>query len=138
MYIDLLLLHLYTYRDDRVQYNMPQAALFVLFDFVIEHPCHEETRKNLLYMQIATSYFMRLQCVTGNTVFGTILAQFLQIATRFVECTCTSSITQPEVSANPRGSELWQSRDSGIGTIDFEESLGFQVRCGLRYVSPSC
>ncbi|WJG37040.1 uncharacterized protein FOBCDRAFT_253746 [Fusarium oxysporum Fo47] len=113
-----------------VQYNMPQAALFVLFDFVIEHPCHEETRKNLLYMQIATSYFMRLQCVTGNTVFGTILAQFLQIATRFVECTCTSSITQPEVSANPRGSELWQSRDSGIGTIDFEESLGFQ---GLQF-----
>ncbi|KAM5372391.1 hypothetical protein ACJA88_009140 [Fusarium oxysporum] len=52
-----------------VQYNMPQAALFVLFDF-------------------------------------------------------------PEVSANLRGSELWQSRDSGIGTIDFEESLGFQ---GLQF-----
>ncbi|EGU73128.1 hypothetical protein FOXB_16363 [Fusarium oxysporum f. sp. conglutinans Fo5176] len=109
-----------------VQYNMPQAALFVLFDFIIEYPCHEETRKNLSYMQIATAYFMRLQYITGNMVFGTILTQFLQIATKFMEGTCISSITQPEVSANPRGSELWQSRDSGIGTIGFEESLGFQ------------
>ncbi|EXA34103.1 hypothetical protein FOVG_14956 [Fusarium oxysporum f. sp. pisi HDV247] len=121
-----------------VQYNMPQAALFVLFDFIIEYPCHEETRKNLSYMQIATAYFMRLQYITGNMVFGTILTQFLQIATKFMEGTCISSITQPEVSANPRGSELWQSRDSGIGTIGFEESLGFQVRCDMRYVSPSC
>ncbi|WKT51481.1 FAD/NAD(P)-binding domain superfamily [Fusarium oxysporum f. sp. vasinfectum] len=113
-----------------VQYNMPQAALFVLFDFIIEYPCHEETRKNLSYMQIATAYFMRLQYITGNMVFGTILTQFLQIATKFMEGTCISSITQPEVSANPRGSELWQSRDSGIGTIGFEESLGFQ---GLQF-----
>lgn len=117
---------------------MPQAALFVLFDFIIENPCHEETKKNLSYMQIATSYFMRLQYVTGNMAFGTISTQFLQIATKFVEGECLSSITQPEVSANPRGPELWQSRDSGIGTIGFEESLGFQVRCDMRYVSPSC
>ncbi|KAK2124463.1 hypothetical protein NOF04DRAFT_1348252 [Fusarium oxysporum II5] len=109
-----------------VQYNMPQAALFVLFDFIIEHPCHDETRKDLSYMQIATSYFMRLQYATGNKAFGTIPTQFLQIATSFVEDTYPSSIIQPGASANPQESELWQSRDSGIGTSDIKESLGFQ------------
>ncbi|KAL5586772.1 hypothetical protein FOBRF1_016642 [Fusarium oxysporum] len=113
-----------------VQYNMPQAALFVLFDFIIEHPCHDETRKDLSYMQIATSYFMRLQYATGNKAFGTIPTQFLQIATSFVEDTYPSSIIQPGASANPQESELWQSRDSGIGTSDLKESLGFQ---GLQF-----
>ncbi|CZR44008.1 uncharacterized protein FPRO_13816 [Fusarium proliferatum ET1] len=113
-----------------VQYNMPQAALFILFDFIIENSCHEETKNNLSYMQIATSYFMRLQYVTGNMVFGTVVTQFLQIATKFVEGTCISSITQQEVSANQVGSELWQSHDNGIEMINFEESLGSQ---GLQF-----
>ncbi|KAG5754938.1 hypothetical protein H9Q70_002439 [Fusarium xylarioides] len=110
-----------------VQYNMPQAALFVLFDFIIENPSHSETRKNLSYMQIATSYFMRLQYATGNMVFGTILTQFLEIATKFLEGPCLPSITQPDVSANQRGLELWDNLDSGVGTTDYEESIGLQA-----------
>ncbi|EXK25803.1 hypothetical protein FOMG_17574 [Fusarium oxysporum f. sp. melonis 26406] len=113
-----------------VQYNMPQAALFVLFDFIIAHPCHDEARKNLSYMQIATSYFMRLQYATEDKVFGTVLTQFLQIATEFVQDTYAASINRPGAFENPQGSELCQSRGSGTGTSDFEESLGFQ---GLQF-----
>jgi hypothetical protein len=85
-------------------------------------------------MQIATSYFMRLQYATGNKVFGTIPTQFLQIATRFVEDADISNITHPGASGNPQRSELWQSRDSGIGTSEFEESMGFQVRCDMNKI----
>ena len=108
---------------------MPQSASFLLFDFVIEHPSHPETKKNLSYMQIVVSYFMRLQYATENSAYGTIPTEFFQIAANFVEDMAVSEASETQTADNPNGGvERWRGHNSGIDLGAHDELLGFQVR----------
>lgn len=107
---------------------MPQSASFLLFDFVIEHPRHPETKKNLSYMQMVASYFMRLQYATENGAYGTIPTEFFQIAAKFVEDIAVSEAPETQTGDDPNGVERWRSHSNGIDLGVLDELLGFQVR----------
>ncbi|KAG4268331.1 hypothetical protein FPRO04_14799, partial [Fusarium proliferatum] len=122
--IDLVhLIHLEPFVLPWIQYHMPQSALFLLFDFAIEHPSHPETRKNLSYMQMVASYFTRLQYLTKNGAYGTIPTEFFQIAARFVEDMTVSEASETQTGEGPNGVERVE-----LSVLD--ELLSFQ---GLPY-----
>lgn len=64
---------------------MPQSALFILFDAIIEYSNHVETKNNLSYLQILVAYFARLAHATGIDLFISVPGEFFQIATNFVQ-----------------------------------------------------
>lgn len=64
---------------------MPQSALFILFDLIIDSPTHPETKKILSYLQILVAFFVRLGYATGRESFGSVPSEFLQMATKFVD-----------------------------------------------------
>jgi hypothetical protein len=110
---------------------MPQSASFVLFDFILEHPSHPETKKNLAYMQKAASYFMRLQYATDNDAFGTIPTEFYQIAAKFVEDITSSGVSEIQTGENSERVEHWRSHSNGIGLGALDDLLNFQVSYNL-------
>ena len=63
---------------------MPQSALFVLFDFVIENPSHPETEKNLAYLKLLEAFFVRMGDGSGNKLYGSISGDFVEIANTLV------------------------------------------------------
>jgi len=88
-------------------YHMPQAALFVLFDSIVDYPVHEETKNNLAYMQLVVSYFMRVAIATKERLYDTVSTEFWQIATSFVEDVRNGAIIpQPNVNLTMQDSVL--------------------------------
>ena len=86
---------------------MPQSALFVLFDFVVEYPVHEETKNNLAYLQLVVSYFMRVAIATKERLYDSVSTEFWQIATSFVEDVRNGAIIpQPNVNVTMQDSVL--------------------------------
>lgn len=120
---------------------MPQSALFILFDVIVESPTDSRTKKSLSYLQILVGYFARLAYATGKELMGSMPCEFFQMAAKFVQ----------EVNENDTGcvshnssaihdlSREYQAAQPGIelqGTVA-EDILGFQVwRTGLPFHSP--
>lgn len=117
---------------------MPQSALFLLFDFVIEYPGHPETKKNLSYMQIVASYFVRLQYSTNIGVYGTIPSEFFQIAAKFIEDMAVSEASETQTGQDPDGAGRWRSHSNGIDLGVLDEVLGFQVRHDFSTACQDC
>ncbi|EXA30695.1 hypothetical protein FOVG_17960 [Fusarium oxysporum f. sp. pisi HDV247] len=125
--IDLVhLIHHEPFVSPLIQYHMPQTALLLLFDFVIEHPLHPETRQNLSYLQMVASYFTRLQYATENDVYGTIPTEFLQIAAKFVEDMAVSQASGTQAGEDPTGVDLWPSHNDGMDLGVLDELLAYQ------------
>ncbi|KAI3572434.1 hypothetical protein IWW34DRAFT_891967 [Fusarium oxysporum f. sp. albedinis] len=123
--IDLVhLIHLEPFVSPLIQYHMPQSALFLLFDFIIEHPLDSEARHNLSYIQLAASYFTRLQFATKNDIDGTIPAEFLQIATKFVEDMAIS-----QASGTQAGEDLKGGLPFSIHNYFALEETDFSLAC---------
>lgn len=58
--------------------------MFILFDFVVHNPLHPETLANLTSLDVAGSYFTRLEYASGGSLPGSLLAEFPFIARQFV------------------------------------------------------
>ena len=63
---------------------MPLSALFILFDFVVHNPFHPETSTNVNSLEIAGSYFNRLEYATKGSLPCSLVAEFTFIARQFV------------------------------------------------------
>ncbi|KAG6036177.1 hypothetical protein E4U41_005754 [Claviceps citrina] len=62
---------------------MPMSGLFILFDFVMHNPLHEETRDNIALLDAATGYFSHLEYISKGALPGSIISEFTQIAREF-------------------------------------------------------
>ncbi|KAK2611976.1 hypothetical protein QQS21_001941 [Conoideocrella luteorostrata] len=62
---------------------MPMSGLFILFDFVMHNPLHEETRDNIALLDAATGYFSHLEYISKGALPGSIIAEFAHIARDF-------------------------------------------------------
>lgn len=62
---------------------MPMSGLFILFDFVMHNPLHEETRDNIALLDAATGYFSHLEYISKGALPGSIISEFTQIARDF-------------------------------------------------------
>lgn len=62
---------------------MPLSGLFILFDFVMHNPLHEETRDNIALLDAATGYFSHLEYTSKGALPGSIISEFTQIARDF-------------------------------------------------------
>ncbi|KAG4254691.1 hypothetical protein FPRO03_14174 [Fusarium proliferatum] len=112
----------------RIQYHIPQSALFLLFDFIIENPCHEETQKDLSYMQMVASYFMRLQYATPDDADSALSTEFYQIASKFVEDVASSQSSETQTGEDLDSLERWLSYNNDSNPSILNELLGSQVR----------
>lgn len=68
----------------RVLTVVPLSALFVLFDFIVFNPFHHETEFNLALMDVAVTYFSRLETVTQASFRCSKLAGFAHICNDFI------------------------------------------------------
>lgn len=110
---------------------MPQSALFILFDLIIESPIDFRTKKRLSYLQILVAYFNRLANTTAQELVGSVPSEFFQIATTFVqemEQNCTGCLPHDSSSIQDltRESKSPQS-ESGQHEIMADEMFDFQV-----------
>ncbi|RKK21210.1 hypothetical protein BFJ67_g17402 [Fusarium oxysporum f. sp. cepae] len=117
-----------------IQYHMPQSALFLLFDFIIENPCHEETQKDLSYMQIIASYFMRLQYATQDDADSTLSTEFYQIASKFVENVASSRDSEKQTGEDLDSLERWLSYNNDLNPSILNGLLGSQ---GFPFLMPN-
>ncbi|PLB50916.1 hypothetical protein P170DRAFT_406346 [Aspergillus steynii IBT 23096] len=65
--------------------TMPLAALFIVFDFVVHHPNHPETRQHLMLLDIVSGHFSLLEQRSRGTLPGGYLSYFSFIAKGYVE-----------------------------------------------------
>ncbi|RKL20918.1 hypothetical protein BFJ72_g14959 [Fusarium proliferatum] len=120
------LIHLEPFVLPWIQYHMPQSALFLLFDFIIENPYHEETQKDLSYMQMVASYFMRFQYATKDNADSTLSTELYQIASKFLEDVASSQNSEPQTGDDPDSLEQWLSYNNDLNTNLLNELLGSQ------------
>lgn len=64
--------------------HMPLVAVFILFDFVVHNPDHQETKTNLAFLDVAVGYFRRLEMVTRGASCRSTIAEFADIARNHV------------------------------------------------------
>ncbi|KAG4253852.1 hypothetical protein FPRO03_14223 [Fusarium proliferatum] len=129
------LIHLEPFVLPWIQYHMPQSALFLLFDFIIENPYHEETQKDLSYMQMVASYFMRFQYATKDNADSTLSTELYQIASKFLEDVASSQNSEPQTGDDPDSLEQWLSYNNDLNTNLLNELLGSQ---GFPFLMPNC
>jgi len=64
--------------------TMPLAAMFILFESIVHDPTHQNSKENLLFLDIATGYFGRLEYESGGSIEGSIFSEFTFLARDFV------------------------------------------------------
>ncbi|KAE8379058.1 fungal-specific transcription factor domain-containing protein [Aspergillus bertholletiae] len=64
---------------------VPISAMFVIFDFIVFNPLHPETEFNLALMDVAVTYFLRLETVTEASFRSSKLADFAHISNDFIQ-----------------------------------------------------
>jgi hypothetical protein len=62
----------------------PMVATLVLFDLVVQNSTHAETKRNLVYLDIAAGYFQRLDLAVDGSPVGYLIAEFSTIAKDYV------------------------------------------------------
>ena len=87
---------------------MPLSALFILFDFTIHNPTHPGTEENLVLLDRASSYFIRLESLSQGTLPGNMIREFAGIAKQYV-----SGLQKHRQQQRPA-----QSTASGIGSSE--------------------
>lgn len=60
-------------------------ATFILFDFVVNNPNHSETKRNIVYLDIAAGYFQRLDLAVPGSPVGYLIAEFSTIAKEYIK-----------------------------------------------------
>ncbi|RAO65909.1 uncharacterized protein BHQ10_001921 [Talaromyces amestolkiae] len=66
--------------------QMPMVAVFILFELVIHNPVHRETTNNLIYLDLASGYFARMQMTQGaDRDLSISMTQLIQLARDFVQ-----------------------------------------------------
>lgn len=110
---------------------MPQSALFILFDVIVESPTDPGTKKSLSHLQILVAYFARLAYATGNELIGSVPSEFFQMATKFVQ-----EVNENGTGCVPHNSSAihdlareYQAAQSGIELQETvaDDMFGFQV-----------
>lgn len=69
----------------RVLAFMPLSALFILFDFVVHNPMHQETNSNLALLDMAGGHFSNFEYVSRGTLPASLAAEFAHIARQYVQ-----------------------------------------------------
>ncbi|OAP56265.1 hypothetical protein AYL99_09444 [Fonsecaea erecta] len=63
--------------------TMPLAAMLILFDLVIQDPTSADAKTNLLFLDMASGYFSRLELVTDAAMQTSRLSEFTYIAREY-------------------------------------------------------
>ncbi|KAL3450226.1 hypothetical protein BJX65DRAFT_24554 [Aspergillus insuetus] len=74
--------------------SLPLSALFILFDFTIHHPFHEQTKANLALLGVVSGYFCRLEYATGGSLQTSGLSELAHIAWQYISELESGSISQ--------------------------------------------
>lgn len=61
------------------------SAMFVLFDFIVFNPLHPETEFNLALMDVAATYFVRLELTTESSFCSSKLTGFAHLSNDFIQ-----------------------------------------------------
>lgn len=75
---------------------MPLSALFILFEFIVQNPSHQDTRANLTILDSASGHFSQLEHVSAGALPGNHLSEFAHIARRYVQ-----ELPPPRSAADP-------------------------------------
>lgn len=70
---------------------MPLVAMFILFDFVVHNPRHQETRRNVSYLDIVAAHFNRLEWISDGWIRGVTVAEFAAVARQYVDNLMTNN-----------------------------------------------
>ncbi|KAJ5721925.1 uncharacterized protein N7483_009859 [Penicillium malachiteum] len=82
--------------------SVPLSAIFILFDFVIHNPSHEETKNNIALMGVASGYFCRVEFSSNGRLQFSLLSDLAQIARDYIQDVEAGTITRPmELSRVP-------------------------------------
>lgn len=93
---------------------MPLTALFVLFDFVIHNPTHNETESGMAYLDRAVGHFLLLDSASNGELPGAIVSGFAEIARRHVAKARGVAPTVPETPVGLHDSDM-QREHHGLG-----------------------
>jgi hypothetical protein len=63
---------------------MPLASMFILFESIVHNPTCSEAKENLLFLDIASGYFGRLEYESGGSLRGSIFSEFTLLAREFL------------------------------------------------------
>jgi hypothetical protein len=63
--------------------SMPLSATFILFDFVVQHPNHPETKQSVSLLGVAAGYFCRLEYASEGFLPGSLLYEFFDVARQY-------------------------------------------------------
>lgn len=69
----------------RITGSVPLTALFILFDFIIHNPTHQETDRNIALLGIVVGYFSRLEFGSGGHFPTSFLFDFVQIVREYIQ-----------------------------------------------------
>lgn len=68
----------------RILGTVPLSAMLGLFEFVICNPTHPKTDENLALLDVAASYFRRLESALAGSLHTSIFSSFAHIANQVV------------------------------------------------------
>ena len=69
----------------RIVATVPLSALFILFDFVVWNPEHPETKRNLMFLDVASGYFSRLDLAWDGLLSTSVVGEFARLARSYVQ-----------------------------------------------------
>lgn len=92
---------------------MPMSALFILFDFVMQNPSHEETRDNMALLDVATGYFSHLEYTSKGVLPGSVFSEFSQIAREFCR--------QAQLNSNQHNDDTIETSQTARTAVHSEE-----------------
>ncbi|OAL28952.1 hypothetical protein AYO22_02388 [Fonsecaea multimorphosa] len=112
---------------------MPLAAMLIVFDLVIQDPTSQDAKTNLLFLDMASGYFSRLEHVTDAAMQTSRLSEFTQIAREYHRSEVlklqTDQSDPSEFPGQQTGSLLLgQSTISRAGLMDSETNGGLPPR----------
>ncbi|KAL2867584.1 fungal specific transcription factor domain-containing protein [Aspergillus lucknowensis] len=67
-----------------VMFSAPLSASFILFDFIVHHPAHPDTTRNLSLLSTVGAYFCHLDYISGGTIPISLLSDMASIARDYV------------------------------------------------------
>ncbi|OKL57267.1 hypothetical protein UA08_07601 [Talaromyces atroroseus] len=100
---------------------VPISALFVIFDFVVHNPLHQETNINLAFLDIASGYFSRWEVSHKGSFPEFSISEFSHIAREFVRDSHIRS--QQEVPVT-EGISDQRSQNNGDEPLDPSAATG--------------
>ena len=107
---------------------MPLSASFILLDFIVNNPAHQETKKNVAALGIASGYFCQLEYITEGIIVGDSVSALAQIAREYMEDRpvqqqrnqiCSSHIQLASSNDNTMGMPIDTSQDSLVSYRHF-------------------